>query len=330
MRGAPYGEVSMVRRIVALGTLLFATHIAAEGAELNGDALRELVAGAVVEIDTPLDVKVPIRYSHEGRVTGEAPSSLAYILGAPTDIGRWWVAADRLCHRWTRWFDGAVQCLRISQDGSRISWRRDDGESGTATITTRQVNAARAANKVEEPAARATPEPERLASATPSVATMLPSLPLLIPPAQAAIAAPPSTSAQPRPNDSPVAAPSKPATNGTAKVSAMVARAAPAGRPTQGAAAPSLAALPSEASGARQQELFRVVGVTIDDVLNVREGPSADHTIVGTILPEATGLRLTGPCLSVWCPISHRGTTGWVNSMYLTKDTRAGTSQRNR
>jgi uncharacterized protein YraI len=73
-----------------------------------------------------------------------------------------------------------------------------------------------------------------------------------------------------------------------------------------------------------------VVGVTIDDVLNVREGPSADHTIVGTILPEATGLRLTGPCLSVWCPISHRGTTGWVNSMYLAKDTRAGTSQRNR
>jgi hypothetical protein len=321
----------MVRRMVALGTLLFATHVAAEGAELSGDALRELVAGAVVEIDTPLDVKVPVRYSHEGRVTGEAPSSLAYILGAPTDIGRWWVAADRLCHRWTRWFDGAVQCLRISQDGARISWRRDDGESGTATITTRQINVARAPSKVEEPAARAAPETERLPSATPNVATMLPSLPVLIPPAQAAVAAPPpSSSAQPRLNDNPAPAPGKPATSATAKVSAMVARPAPAGRPTQGAGPPSAAALASEANGARQQELFRVVGVNIDDVLNVREGPSADHTIVGTILPEATGLRLMGPCLSVWCPISHRGTTGWVNSMYLAKDTRSGTSHRNR
>ena len=322
----------MVRRIVAFGALLFATHIAAGSSELSGDALKELVAGAVVEIDTPVGVKVPLRYGADGRVTGDA-RSLAYILGAPTDIGRWWVAADRLCHRWTRWFDGAVHCLRITQDGSRFLWRRDDGETGTATVTTRQVNVARAPNKVEEPPARAAPEPERLASATPHVAAMLPSLPpVLIAPAQAAVAAPPSSSAQAslKDNPAPAPAPAKPATSATAKVSAMVARPAPAGRPTQGAAPPSVAAPSSEPSGARQQELFRVVNVDMDDVLNVREGPSADHTIVGTIVPQATGVRLTGPCLSFWCPVSHRGVAGWVNSMYLAKAPRAGTSQRDR
>jgi hypothetical protein len=42
-----------------------------------------------------------------------------------------------LCHKWTKWFDGVLQCLRISQEGSRIFWRRDDGETGTAVISKR-------------------------------------------------------------------------------------------------------------------------------------------------------------------------------------------------
>ena len=319
----------MVRRIVALGALLFATHVAAEGAELNGDALRELVAGAVVEIDTPLDVKVPLRYSHEGRVTGEAPSSLAYILGAPKDIGRWWVAADRLCHRWTRWFDGAVHCLRITQDGSRISWRRDDGESGTATITS-PVTIAKASNRAEETPARVAPQTEQPAPTAPSIAAMLPSLPsVAISPAQAATAPPPPDVSQPGPPDRSPGAGGKPATGTPAKVSATMARPAAASLPTQVAVPPRVVA-PSQANSARQQESFKVVGVDMDDVLNVREGPSADHMVVGTIRPETSGVRVVGPCLSLWCPVSHRGIAGWVNKMYLMRDTAAGPPQRDR
>ena len=36
-----------------------------------------------------------------------------------------------------RWFDGALHCLRLSQEGTRIFWRRDDGETGTASIASR-------------------------------------------------------------------------------------------------------------------------------------------------------------------------------------------------
>jgi uncharacterized protein YraI len=66
--------------------------------------------------------------------------------------------------------------------------------------------------------------------------------------------------------------------------------------------------------------LFRVAGVDIDDVLNVREGPSADHSIIGSLLPDAGGVRIVGQCQSYWCPIQYRGMTGWVNSMYLTQE----------
>ena len=62
---------------------------------------------------------------------------------------------------------------------------------------------------------------------------------------------------------------------------------------------------------------FRVAGVDLDDVLNVRNGPSPEHAVIGSILPDADGIRIVGPCVSAWCPIQHRGLSGWVNSFYL-------------
>jgi uncharacterized protein YraI len=63
-----------------------------------------------------------------------------------------------------------------------------------------------------------------------------------------------------------------------------------------------------------------VAGVASDDVLNVRDGPSADYRATGAILPDAVGVHIVGRCQAEWCPISHRGLTGWVNSFYLIED----------
>ena len=123
------------RYLVAVCCISFATSVAAEMSALSGDAIKAAVTGAVVEVDTPLGTKVPIRYSEDGRITGEA-RGLAHILGSPSDSGKWWVSGNRLCHKWTKWFDGVLQCLRISQRGSRIFWRSDDGQTGTAVIST--------------------------------------------------------------------------------------------------------------------------------------------------------------------------------------------------
>jgi hypothetical protein len=133
----------MFRYVVASCCVLYSASAAAEPSKLSGEAIKEIVAGAVLEVDTPLGLKVPLRYSEDGRVNGEA-RGLAYILGSQSDTGKWWVSSDRLCHKWTKWFDGVLQCLRISQEGSRIFWRRDDGETGTAVISKRASVVAKA------------------------------------------------------------------------------------------------------------------------------------------------------------------------------------------
>src|SRR5436190_18884417 len=82
------GTWGMLRHLVAMSWVLFATSAAAEPSALSGDAIRETFAGAIVEVDTPLGVKLPIQYFEDGRLSGEA-RGLAYILGAPTDTGKW-------------------------------------------------------------------------------------------------------------------------------------------------------------------------------------------------------------------------------------------------
>src|SRR4029450_10800900 len=135
----------MLRHFVAMSWVLFAPSAAADPSALSGDSVRETFAGAIIEVDTPVGVKLPIQYFEDGRLSGDA-RALASPLGAPTDTGKWWVSSsgDRLCHKWSKWFDGVLQCLRLSRDGSRILWRRDDGETGTAAISTPSRLATRA------------------------------------------------------------------------------------------------------------------------------------------------------------------------------------------
>ena len=47
------------RYLIAVCCVSFATNVAAERSTLSGDAIKAAVTGAVLEIDTPLGVKVP-------------------------------------------------------------------------------------------------------------------------------------------------------------------------------------------------------------------------------------------------------------------------------
>src|SRR5215510_1490548 len=126
----------MLWRTVGVFMVLLATDARAGAVVLSGDEIKQMVAGAVFEVDTPLGTKLPISYAEDGRMSAEA-GDLAYVLGSPSDSGTWWISGHRLCQKWRRWFDGAVHCLRLSQEGTRFFWRRDDGETGTASILTR-------------------------------------------------------------------------------------------------------------------------------------------------------------------------------------------------
>lgn len=119
---------------------LATTTVASEPQALTGAAIRATVAGSTIRLDTPLAATVPIHYSESGEVTGEA-GNLSWVLGAATDKGRWWVEKDRLCHKWSVWFEAENQCLRLSLEGDRVFWLRDDGKSGTATMIPRPQQA---------------------------------------------------------------------------------------------------------------------------------------------------------------------------------------------
>jgi Bacterial SH3 domain len=282
-------------RTVGVFVLLLATDAHAGSAALSGDEIKQMVAGAVFEVDTPLGTKLPISYAEDGRMSAEA-GALAYLLGSPTDSGNWWISGNRLCQKWRRWFDGAQHCLRLSQDGTRVVWRRDDGETGTASIARRSEH---------QLAAREIPrqQPARVNEARAFVA------PSLLPPRAAAA---PPISAQPEAADE-----------------ALIVQRPREARPAESRSSPATASAPAKravlagASAALQPPAprlpasFRVAGVDMDDVLNVRNGPSPEHDVIGSILPDAAGIKIVGPCVSAWCPIQHRGVSGWVNSFYL-------------
>ena len=123
-------------RLLLVGVLLgIASSAWAEPLPLTGEALRQELVGSLLEIDTPLaGVVIPVRVSADELVSGEA-GPLASTLGAAHDRGRWWISNDRLCVKWFRWFEAQTRCITVEHEGTKIYWREEGGESGTATIT---------------------------------------------------------------------------------------------------------------------------------------------------------------------------------------------------
>ena len=71
-------------------------------------------------------------------------------------------------------------------------------------------------------------------------------------------------------------------------------------------------------------DLYAVIHVPPDDVLNVRSGPGVENTGIGVLLPTQSGLTRTGKTSSVgddtWVEIQNPGGgTGWVNADFLTE-----------
>jgi hypothetical protein len=126
--------VLLMRPLAFVGVLaLLGWTAQAEPVVLADEALEQAVAGKTVHLDTPFGVAIPITYQPNGRMFGKA-GLLEYFLGASADRGRWWVAEGKLCQKWFKWLDAQPSCMRLTQDGRRLFWVRDDGLSGTATI----------------------------------------------------------------------------------------------------------------------------------------------------------------------------------------------------
>lgn len=60
-----------------------------------------------------------------------------------------------------------------------------------------------------------------------------------------------------------------------------------------------------------------VVGVSDDDVLNIRKRATVRSTKVGQIPAGFCGIRRLGPRRGRWVKIRYNGVTGWVHSRYI-------------
>lgn len=63
--------------------------------------------------------------------------------------------------------------------------------------------------------------------------------------------------------------------------------------------------------------LFDVAGVAADDVLNIRENPSASAPIIGHLAPNARNVEVVAQ-RNGWMQVNTDERSGWVNARYLT------------
>lgn len=124
-----------LRVVVAGGLLVTATSVAAQAQQLAGEALRDLVAGKRVYLQTPFGGEFPLHYKVDGSVTGDGTELGLARFFAPRETGSWWVDGGNLCQQFPTWYDGRTSCFTIEKTGSdTINWTRDDGQSGQARV----------------------------------------------------------------------------------------------------------------------------------------------------------------------------------------------------
>ena len=127
----------MVRYLV-LASMLIAGSAYANTADgkLGGEEIRKAVSGKRIYLSVPLGGEIPLFYRPDGRVDGSGEAAGLGRFLRPSDSGRWWVEGNRLCQKWTSWYDGKTFCFTLSRAGSveAVAWYRDDGASGVARI----------------------------------------------------------------------------------------------------------------------------------------------------------------------------------------------------
>jgi hypothetical protein len=344
---------SLQRRLITCVLLLAPAAAMAEPMKLGAGDIKQTFTGSRIELDTPLGTTIPVEFTDDGLMSGNA-GSLASVLGAAKDRGRWWVKDDRLCTKWFRWFDAEVQCLTIHMKDERVFWRRDDGKKGTATIVERTMVDAEPVKPLAPAHSRPAQRPAVVASMTAprSTGARAPVLKrgprLAVRPqsaaeqlgladeapadrslffvglglaralqSQFAITSAEAATVPPVARQAPVpAAPPPPVKK--VITSAVAPKSLPAPQPAY--PYPDRAAPPAITAATPAAVSFSVYGVATDDVLNMRSGPSEDFAIVGVIPPHASSVRLVGRCVDVWCEIQFRSQRGWVNRYYLAQN----------
>ena len=121
--------------LVAAALSASATAAVAESVSLSGDELRQAVTGKTVYLNIS-GFELPIKYAANGRMTGTMSTVAASFSrgDGSSDRGKWWVANDQLCQKWSSWMESKEYCYKLTRNGNAVRWVRNDGRSGTARL----------------------------------------------------------------------------------------------------------------------------------------------------------------------------------------------------
>ena len=121
--------------LVAVALSAPATAAVAESVSLAGDELRQAVTGKTVYLNIS-GFELPIKYAANGRMTGKMSTVAASFSrgDGSSDSGRWWVADDQLCQKWSSWMESKQYCYKLTRNGTSVRWVRNDGRSGSARL----------------------------------------------------------------------------------------------------------------------------------------------------------------------------------------------------
>ncbi len=123
------------RAALGAGLFLGALAASAQAEQLDGDTIRERIAGKRVYLAVPFGGEFPLYYRRDGRVDGSGEALGLGRFLRPTDSGRWWVAGDRLCQRWQVWYEGKTMCFTLIDLGDgKLRWNQDNGDTGLARL----------------------------------------------------------------------------------------------------------------------------------------------------------------------------------------------------
>ena len=121
--------------LVAAALSASTTAAVAESVSLSGDELRQAVTGKTVYLNIS-GFELPIKYAANGRMTGKMSTVAASFSrgDGSSDRGKWWVANDQLCQKWSSWMESKEYCYKLTRNGNAVRWVRNDGRSGTARL----------------------------------------------------------------------------------------------------------------------------------------------------------------------------------------------------
>jgi hypothetical protein len=127
--------LSFRRAAAALAMTFAAAPALAAGEPLTAGDIRHDIIGHTIYLAAPVSGEFPLNYHANGVVDGDGEALGLGRFVAPKDTGRWWISGDKLCQKFTTWYDGAPMCFDLTrEDAAHVKWVRDNGETGVARI----------------------------------------------------------------------------------------------------------------------------------------------------------------------------------------------------